>query len=170
MIIDPKRDPIPKEYYFFVKTDGVVENGFSLVGYTPAEWWQREENRLILSLDHNGIFSTLLYRHQITGESFAVSLGMHNYHVWSYIVTATDNETPDSVHTSFNHGERGDYRWRSLDWFTQELSMGRAAVKIRKGGKYCPELSENSGGYSVTISFRAYSDIGICAMKHYISY
>lgn len=169
MIIDPKRDPIPKEYYFFVKTDGVVENGFSLVGYTPAEWWQREI-RLILSLDHSGIFSTLLYRHQITGESFAVSLGMHNYHVWSYIVTATDNETPDSVHTSFNHGERGDYRWRSLDWFTQELSMGRAAVKIRKGGKYCPELSENSGGYSVTISFRAYSDIGICAMKHYISY
>lgn len=152
MIIDPKRDPIPEEYYFFVKTDGVVENGFSLVGYTPAEWWQREENRLILSLDRSGIFSTLLYRHQVTGESFAVSLGMHNYHVWSYIVTATDSETTDSVHTSFDHGERFDSRWRNLDWFTQELSMGRAAVKIRKGGKYCPELSENSGGYSVTIS------------------
>ncbi|KAG1841937.1 heterokaryon incompatibility protein-domain-containing protein [Suillus subalutaceus] len=152
MIIDPKRDPIPEEYYFFVKTDGVVENGFSMVGYATAEWWKQEESRLILNLDHSGIFSTLLYCHQITGESFAVVLGMHNYHVWSYIVTAADSETPDSVHTSFNQGERSDIRWSSLDWFTQELSMGRAAVKIRKGGKYCSDSSENSGGYSVTIS------------------
>jgi hypothetical protein len=149
MIIDPRRDPIPEEYHFFVKADGVAENGFSMVGYSTAEWWKQQENRLILSLDHSGIFSTLLYRHQITGESFAVPLGMHNYHVWSYIVTATDSETPDSVHMSFNHGERHDVRWRSLDWFTQELSMGRATVKIRKGGEYC---SESSGGYSVTIS------------------
>lgn len=125
MIIDSRRDPVPKKYHFFVKTNGVVENGFSLVGYTPAEWWQQEENRLVLSLTHSGIFSTLLYRHQITGESFAVPLGMHNWHVWSYIVTATDSETPDSVHASFNEGERGNIRWRSLDWFTQELSMGR---------------------------------------------
>lgn len=152
MIIDSKRDPIPKEYYFFVKTDGAVENGFSMVGCATAEWWKQEENRLILNLDHSGIFSTLLYHHQITGESFAVALGMHNYHVWSYVVTATDSETPGSVHTSFNQGERGGVRWRSLDWFTQELSMGRAAVKIRKGGKYCSDSSENSGGYSVTIS------------------
>ncbi|KAG1863962.1 heterokaryon incompatibility protein-domain-containing protein [Suillus tomentosus] len=155
MIIDSRRDPIPSKYHFFVKTDGVVENGFSLVGYTPAEWWQQEENRLVLSLTRSGIFSTLLYRHQITGESFAVPLGMHNWHVWSYVVTATDSDTPDSVHASFSQvvpGERGYVRWRSLDWFTQELSMGRVGVKVRKGGKYC---SDDVGGYSVTISVTA---------------
>ncbi|KAG2147395.1 HET domain-containing protein [Suillus bovinus] len=110
MIIDSKRDPIPKSYRFFIKTDGVVENGFSLVGYAGDGQWQQEEDRLILGLTRSGIFSTLLYRHQITGESFAVPLGMHNYHVWSCIVTATDGETPDSVHTSFTSGDRDKIR------------------------------------------------------------
>ncbi|KAG0699809.1 HET domain-containing protein [Suillus ampliporus] len=151
-ILDVRRDPIPPEYVFFVKTDGVVENGFDVVGYSPPDRWQQRESSLIQSIKSSG-FGTILYRHQLTGEGFAVTIGMHNWHVWSYIVTATDTETATSIQTSYNYrdglGERDGARWKSLDWFTRKLGVGTAAVKIRKGGAHCSEIS---GGYSVIIS------------------
>jgi len=153
MILDVRHDPIPREYIFYLRTDAVIANGFSMVGYAPIDMWEEQESRHILRMKGSGVFGTVLYRHQVTGESFAVSMGVHNYHVWSYIVTATDTETADTVHASYEYHdglrERADARWRSLDWFTQELSMGTAAVTIRKGGRHCPEIL---GGYSVTIS------------------
>jgi len=121
------------QYRFLIKTYPSGEHGFSLLELGPPRFWEERKEGPLLKV-WSGTSGSLMFQNT-SGEKFVVMLGVHNYNVWSDVVTNFGNETSEDVRDSYYEGPgRGDMLWKNLDRITQPLLAGKAvSVSIRKG-------------------------------------
>jgi len=120
-------------YTFSIMVKIPPEHKFSICETVPSDM-RRDKNGLwFLSLDHSGISGLLMFRNDSSEEKFAVMLGVHNYTVWTDVVTNFGNETAQSIRASYyRDGGRGGSLWRGLDRILASLKEGRSvSVSVR---------------------------------------
>ena len=132
---DPARFAIeqrmrPEARYDFSVNASLDKHGFSISETYPSDSWDKGMH---LSIGGSGTSGTLVFQNE-TGEKFAVTLGVHNYGVWTDVVTDFGNETAQSIRDSYyTEGGRGGQLWRNLDRISASLKEGKlVSVSIRK--------------------------------------
>jgi hypothetical protein len=95
--------------------------------------WEKRGEGLLLKI-WSGTSGALMFQNT-SGEKFVVMVGVHNYNVWSDVVTDFGSETLEDIRSSYYEGYgRGLMLWNNLDRITQSLQSGKAvSVSIRKG-------------------------------------
>ncbi|KAI9866749.1 MAG: hypothetical protein M1813_000691 [Trichoglossum hirsutum] len=113
-----------------------------------AKWTiKKEEIRLLFG--GSGHSGTLMFKNK-KEQTFAVSMGVHNYNVWCDIAADCEQDI-EKLAKEYWDGSRSGARWNNLDRRTIALSSGdSASLAIRKGrvdGKraYLIEISAGGG-------------------------
>ncbi|KAF8228702.1 HET-domain-containing protein [Tricholoma matsutake] len=103
------------QYTFSIVTSIPPEAEFAISEALPSDFWSTKNGTKLLSMGGSGTSGLLMFRNRTSGEEFAVMLGVHNYIVWTDVVTNFGDETPQSIRDSYYGQKRGGTLWRNVD-------------------------------------------------------
>jgi Fungal fruit body lectin/Heterokaryon incompatibility protein (HET) len=99
--------------YVFPVTMQPSGTPFRITEMFPINFWSNdsENGGRYLFMDGSGTSGILMFHNKYSGERFAVLLGVHNYAVWTDVVTKFGNETAQSIRDSYYGGARSAALW-----------------------------------------------------------
>lgn len=130
-----QRMPPPSQYTFIVRPFTPEESRFMISKVHPPEFWTQVGVEGLLTMKNSGTSLIIMFRPVAahSEDAFAVLLGVHNYSVWSDVVTGFGDETAEAIRDSYYNGNRSSKLWENRDRSSAEIPDGRVVLlSIRK--------------------------------------